>query len=134
MPLACRVCLTGLIALVVLLLLPESASAQAVRVSCVSRIGQRSECPADTSKGIVLAKSFGEAPCALGKTWGFDAQGIWVSDGCSADFLAGPNTPEASIKKNKAEYIPNAGFLLYEGDKGEIYMRLFSYARYLNQK
>jgi len=125
---------TGLIALIVLLLLPQNVSAQAVRVSCVSRIGQRSECPADTSKGIVLAKAFGEAPCLLGKTWGFDAHGIWVYDGCSGDFLAGPNTPAESVKKKSAEYIPNAGFLLYEGEKGEIYMRLFSYARYLNQK
>src|SRR5262249_47247255 len=32
------------------------------------------------------------------------------------------------------EHIPNLGFLLYHGDKGEIYMRLFSYARYLNQR
>src|SRR6185503_941314 len=126
--------LAGLIGLTVLLLLPQDVSAQAVRVSCVSRIGQRSECPADTSKGIVLAKAFGEAPCLLGKTWGFDAHGIWVYDGCSGDFLAGPNTPTESIKKKSAEYIPNAGFLLYEGEKGEIYMRLFSYARYLNQK
>jgi hypothetical protein len=70
----------------------------------------------------------------LGKTWGFDEHGIWVYDGCSGDFLAGPGTPAASIKKGSAEYIPNAGFLLYEGEKGEIFMRLFSYARYLNQK
>lgn len=32
------------------------------------------------------------------------------------------------------EHIPNLGFKIYEGDKGQIYMRLFSYARYLNQK
>ncbi len=32
------------------------------------------------------------------------------------------------------EYIPNMGFKLYESDKAEIYARLFSYARYLNQK
>lgn len=32
------------------------------------------------------------------------------------------------------EYIGNLGFKIYESDKGQIYMRLFSYARYLNQK
>src|SRR4051812_33078150 len=126
--------LSGPIALIVLLLLPQDVSAQAVRVTCISRLGQRSSCPADSSRGIVLAKSFGEAPCVLGKTWGFDEKGIWVYDGCSGAFLAGPNTPAESVNKGKAEYVPNAGFLLYEGDKGEIYMRLFSYARYLNQK
>jgi len=32
------------------------------------------------------------------------------------------------------EHILNAGFLLYDGDQGQIYFRLFSYARYLNQR
>ena len=31
-------------------------------------------------------------------------------------------------------HIPNVGFLLFDGDKGQIYFRLFSYARYLNQR
>ena len=30
--------------------------------------------------------------------------------------------------------MPNAGFLLFNGEKGQIYFRLFSYARYLNQR
>jgi hypothetical protein len=116
------------------LILPQFLVAQAVKVTCSSKPGERATCPADTSKGIVLAKSFGEAPCLLGKTWGFDDQGIWVADGCSADFLAGPKTPVKPEKPGKPDYIPNAGFLLYEGEKGEIFMRLMSYARYLNQK
>src|SRR6185436_11848724 len=32
------------------------------------------------------------------------------------------------------EYVGNQGFKLYESKGGQIYMRLFSYARYLNQK
>src|SRR5205085_2633637 len=31
-------------------------------------------------------------------------------------------------------YVPNAGFLLFDGDKGQIYFRLFSYVRYLDQR
>ena len=38
------------------------------------------------------------------------------------------------MRQKSPEYVPNAGFLLYDGEKGQIYMRLFSYARYLNQK
>ena len=41
---------------------------------------------------------------------------------------------EAKEKKKPLQYVPNAGFLLVSGEKGEIYIRLFSYARYLNQK
>ena len=33
----------------------------------------------------------------------------------------------------EGEYIGNLGFKIYEGDKGQIYMRLMAYARYLNQ-
>ena len=83
-------------------------------------------------------RSGGEAACLLGKSWGFDDQGVWVSDGCVGTFLVTaqePGAPEATPEKKKPlQYIPNAGFLLVEGDKGEIYVRLMSYARYLNQK
>jgi hypothetical protein len=61
-----------------------------------------------------------------------------VSVGCSATFIVaagGAKAPERVEKKGRApDYVPNAGFLLVEGEKGEMYVRLFSYARYLNQK
>ena len=82
---------------------------------------------------MALLKSTGSAPCLLGKTWGYDDTGIWVSDGCSGEFLAGPAQEQEQAKEKPPEYIPNLGFLLYSGEKGEIYFRLFSYARYLNQ-
>ncbi len=123
-------------------LIPNSkVSAQDVtgsRISCDSQPGSgRVNCAADTSAGVVLLKSKGASACLLGKTWGYEDKNIWVSDGCSAEFLAGqlgdkgeivPTPPEAS-----PEYIPNAGFRLYDGENGNIYMRLFTYVRYLNQ-
>jgi hypothetical protein len=117
-----------------LFVLPQLLSAQGVVVSCFSAPGERKDCPADTSKGVILLKSRGEAPCVLGKTWGYDDESVWVSDGCDADFLVGPNLPKEAEKSRKPEYIPNAGFRLYQGEKGEIYMRLMTYVRYLNQK
>ena len=108
-----------------------SASAQ-THITCESRGGKREQCPADTSAGVALVKSSGTAPCLLGKTWGYDDKNIWVADGCSGEFLAGP-PPKEETEKKPLEYIPNVGFLLYTGEKGEIYFRLFSYGRYLNQ-
>ena len=102
------------------------------RVTCESQPGERQYCPADMSAGIALAKSTGSAPCLLGKTWGYDDTGIWVSDGCGGEFIAGQSTSEKT-KEKPLEYIPNIGFRLFTGDKGEMYFRLFSYARYLNQ-
>jgi hypothetical protein len=103
------------------------------RVFCASEAGGRTQCAADTSAGVVLVKSTGAAPCLLGKTWGYDDTGVWVADGCSAEFLAG-EAKSAPEEKKSFEHIPNVGFRLYEGEKGQVYFRLFSYARYLNQR
>jgi hypothetical protein len=70
-----------------------------------------------------------------------------VPSAATPSAVVAPSTTEAAsaaertsseVKKAPAnpgpEYIPNLGFKLYESDLGQIYMRLFSYARYLNQK
>jgi hypothetical protein len=103
-------------------------------VTCTSTPGQRTQCPADTSAGIVLLRSTGEAPCLLGKTWGYDQASVWVSDGCSAEFGTGTAADPQASKPKPLSHIPNVGFLLVDGDKGQIYFRLFSYGRYLNQR
>jgi hypothetical protein len=111
--------------------------ARRVTVSCSSKPGERQQCPADTSGGVAIVRSRGESACLLGKTWGYDDKGVWVSDGCDADFVVGRELAEAADtagEKKKVEYIPNLGFRLYEGEKGQIYARLFSYVRYLDQK
>jgi hypothetical protein len=118
---------------------PPSPGVQAVapaRFTCSSSAGAREHCPADTSAGVALLRSMGSAPCLLGKTWGYDDTGVWVSDGCSGEWLAGQVVaPEGTQEKLKPlQHVPNAGFLLYDGEKGQIYFRLFSYARYLNQR
>jgi hypothetical protein len=127
---------------------PPGAAAAAHLVACSSKPGERTDCAADTSKGVALVRSTGEAPCLLGKTWGYADNGVWVSDGCSGEFFLGaeqpakpekpapakPEAPKEAEKKKALEHIPNVGFRLIEGDKGEIYLRIFSYVRYLNQK
>src|SRR6478736_6303055 len=67
----------------------EAQSSAPAPVTCASTPEQRTQCAADTSKGIVLLRSTGNAPCLLGKTWGYDQTSVWVSDGCSADFSTG---------------------------------------------
>ena len=114
----------------------DAIQAAAARVTCTSQPGGRNHCSADTSAGVILAKSTGSAACLLGKTWGYDDTGIWVSDGCSGEFVT-KDTAEGQpveVKQKTPEYVPNAGFLLYEGEHGQIYMRLFTYVRYLNQE
>ena len=69
---------------------PTPTSAPQGVLICASQPGERTHCPADTSAGVVLVRSTGAAPCLLGKTWGYDDTGIWVSDGCGGEFVAGP--------------------------------------------
>ena len=115
---------------------PASAASAVQTVSCTSTPGTRNECVADTSAGVVLLRSFGAAPCLLGKTWGYTEKSVWVADGCSAEFGTGQSTtPDAAAKPLSApRHIPNVGFLLVDHEKGQVYFRLFSYGRYLNQR
>ena len=110
---------------------------KAARIECSSQPGERSHCNANTASGVVLARSNGAAACLLGKTWGYDETGVWVSDGCSGVFISAATTEEeaevAPTREKTPRYVPNAGFLLFEGENGQIYMRLFTYVRYLNQ-
>jgi hypothetical protein len=112
---------------------PDATTAAPDRIACQSSVGGRQHCPADTSSGVALVKSSGEAPCLLGKTWGYDDTGIWVSDGCGGEFVAGA-VAQAPTEKKPPVYQPNIGFLLFSVDKGEMYVRFFSYFRYLNQR
>jgi len=109
------------------------AQAAVATVTCSSKPGERSSCPADTSKGVVLVRSMGDAPCLLGRTWGYDQTSVWVSDGCSAEFATGSGVGP-DTKPKPLSHIPNVGFLLFDGEKGQIYFRLFTYGRYLNQR
>ncbi len=67
---------------------PASRSMSAI-VNCISKPGGRQECAADTSAGVALIRSTGEAACLLGKNWGYDSNGVWVSDGCGGEFATG---------------------------------------------
>lgn len=48
-------------------------------------------CRVNTFGGVSLVRQRSEAPCILGRTWGYDDRGIWVDRGCRADFALGGN-------------------------------------------
>src|SRR5262245_371480 len=68
---------------------PPPTQISETSLSCTSKPGETNHCAADTSAGVLLNRSTGAAPCLLGKTWGYDQKGVWVSDGCSAEFTVG---------------------------------------------
>jgi Protein of unknown function (DUF3011) len=112
-------------------------------LACASTPGQRTQCAADTSKGIVLLQSTGEAPCLLGKTWGYDQTSVWVSNGCSAVFGTGgaagqqttppePRQPTERIE-TWGEFDPGEGFLVGRNNVGELAISAYAMLRYVNQ-
>jgi len=61
---------------------PETAA----RVICESKPGEVSRCEVDTRRGVGLIEELGGVTCVLNRSWGYDSDGIWVRDGCSAEF------------------------------------------------
>lgn len=53
---------------------------------CESNDGRTRECAANTRAGVQLVRQLSRAACIQGRTWGYGRNGIWVSDGCRAEF------------------------------------------------
>ena len=56
---------------------------------CESVDGRARHCPADTREGVRLVHQLSRSPCVEGQSWRFDRAGIWVSEGCRAEFETG---------------------------------------------
>ena len=54
------------------------------RLICESNRSQRKHCRADTSGGVRLLRQIGYQACQ--GNWGYDFYGIWVTNGCRAEF------------------------------------------------
>jgi len=122
-----------------------AAQSQPPSLSCASKPGERTQCPAVTAAGVALIRSTGSAACLLGKTWGYTDKGVWVSDGCSGEFLLGAaaqaaaqTTPPATGPTVPAietwgEFDPGQGFLVGRSSAGELAIAGYALARYINQ-
>ncbi|QIL20730.1 DUF3011 domain-containing protein [Thermomonas sp. HDW16] len=53
---------------------------------CESNDGRTRECAANTRSGVQLVRQLSKSACIQGRTWGYGRNGIWVSDGCRAEF------------------------------------------------
>ncbi len=62
---------------------------QGREVICESNYGQVRTCPADTRGRVEFVQNLSNTSC--NNRWGYDANGIWVKDGCRARFMTYPN-------------------------------------------
>lgn len=67
-----------------------TAPAQAAgELECRSPGYRYNFCPADTGNNVQLLQQSSRAACNYGRSWGYDARGIWVDNGCAARFRYG---------------------------------------------
>jgi len=93
---------TGLCAAAVLLAIGVDVQADGtVSLTCASGEGERQHCAANTSAGVLMTRSVGSGACLLGKSWGYDDGGVWVQDGCGAEFVVA-GTPGTSSNQAPA--------------------------------
>ncbi len=77
-------------------------------VTCVSTGDQHQHCLADTSAGVVMLRQSSETNCLLGRNWGYDAQGVWVSEGCGGEFATGSTSRSAPAPGEANAYVEPA--------------------------
>jgi len=58
-------------------------------VRCESSNSRRTTCRVNTQGGVQIAHQLSRTDCLEGRTWGANSNGIWVSNGCRADFAIG---------------------------------------------
>ncbi|MDI1253235.1 DUF3011 domain-containing protein [Thermomonas sp.] len=58
-------------------------------VRCESNDGRNRTCPMDTRGGVQLVRKISRSGCIEGQDWGYNRNGVWVTDGCRADFRSG---------------------------------------------
>jgi hypothetical protein len=58
-------------------------------VTCESEAGRYTRCRTNTYGDVRLVRRLSKAECREGRTWGYQRNEIWVTDGCRAEFEVG---------------------------------------------
>ena len=66
---------------------PGGTTGQVFR--CESQDNRMRRCNVDTRYGVRINRQLSGAPCVQGRSWGYDNSGVWVSNGCRAEFVTG---------------------------------------------
>lgn len=63
---------------------------------CESVDGRLRQCPVNTTGGVQLVRQLSNSACTFNRTWGWDSRGVWVNEGCRAEFSVGSAAPVAT--------------------------------------
>lgn len=70
-------------------------------IRCESNDNRNRRCAVDTRGGVQLVRQLSRATCMQGRNWGYDRSGIWVSQGCRAEF---------ALRGRDSGYYGNGGY------------------------
>lgn len=60
-------------------------------IVCASKNGKPNRCRTNVAiRRADLDKKYSGSPCTYGRTWGYDQNEVWVTDGCRARFVLTP--------------------------------------------
>ena len=68
------------------------------RITCSSNNGRRNWCDIGRARDARLVRQISGSACVRDRTWGVDQRGLWVDNGCRAEFVIGvrPGPPPPS--------------------------------------
>lgn len=61
-------------------------------VRCASSGPRRAFCPVSAMGEVRLSRQLSRRACVRGRTWSYTSRGIWVANGCRADFIVARRT------------------------------------------
>jgi hypothetical protein len=64
----------------------RNAASTSQYILCESNNNDRRYCRVDGRGGVRLSRQLSDARCTQGSTWGYDNGGVWVDNGCRAEF------------------------------------------------
>jgi len=67
----------------------QDAQARPRYETCQSRGDDYQYCRTETRGGVRIQRQLSRSACIQNRSWGYDRGGIWVKDGCRAEFMIG---------------------------------------------
>lgn len=74
-------------------------------VVCESSDGHREFCRAYTADGVHVLRQISRTNCVEGRNWGYNDRGVWVSDGCRAEFFLGSREEHRERERDRWETV-----------------------------
>ncbi len=82
---------------------PADDGARTLR--CESADGRERHCPADTRGGVRMVRQLSRSACVEGQGWGVERSGVWVAQGCRAEFTVGRGGSEHGDRGNRSRVV-----------------------------